>query len=72
MYETERDVFISNGADSLVCNTADLWRQEGEQVRVDILPRKTSFELMEYALGREILSIRFCFFHSLMLVHMYI
>lgn len=58
MYETERDVFISNGADSLVCNTANLWRQEGRRrARVDILPRKTSFKLMEYALGHEILSI---------------
>ena len=56
MYEMERDVFISNEADSLFCNTADLGRQEeGERARVDILPRKTSCKLMEYALGQEVL-----------------
>lgn len=73
MYETEWDVFISNEADSLFCNTADLRRQEeGDRVRADILPRKTSCKLMEYALGQEVLASDFCFFHSLLCMHMYI
>lgn len=71
MYETEWDVFISNEADSLFCNTADLRRQEeGDRVRADILPRKTSCKLMEYALGQEVLASDFVL--SLTAVYAYV
>lgn len=53
VYRLERDVFISNEADSLFCNTADLGRQE-EGERAFFL-EKHPVELTEYALGQEVL-----------------
>lgn len=63
MNDSERDVFISNEADSLFCNTAALGRQEeGKRVKADILPRKTTCKLMEYALGEKVLVSGFASF----------
>lgn len=58
MYQIESDVFIPNGADSLVYNISDLGRQEGERAFF-LKKKKHPVKLMECTLGQMVLVIPF-------------